>query len=132
MMIPEITVYKWEDIPERELKPGIIQRGFRSNGVMVTYNYLEPGCKGSPHSHPFDQIFMILKGKVKLHIEDKVFNCSEGSIVRIPPHHTHWVEPPLPEDGVAINLDIFGPVREDYLNIVAYQKEIFPVNEEKP
>ena len=131
MTTQEVTVYNWANIPERELKPGIIQRGFRSDGVMVTYNYLEPGCKGSPHSHPFDQIFMIIKGKVKLHVEDQVFECSEGSVVRIPPHHMHWVEPPLAEDGVAINLDIFGPVREDYLNIVAYQKDNFSMNEKQ-
>lgn len=120
-----VRAYNWDEVPFRELKPGIIQRGFRSDGVMVTYNYLEPGCQGSPHSHPFDQIFMIIRGRVKLHVEDQIFDCGPGSVVRIPPHHVHWVEPPAPEDGVAINLDIFGPAREDYLDIVAYQEDDF-------
>lgn len=124
-MKPPIKVHHWNDVPSRELKPGIIQRGFRSENVMITYNMLNPGCQGSPHSHEFDQLFMIIQGRVKLHVEEQVFECTAGSIVRIPAHYVHWVEAPLPEDGTAINLDIFGPVREDYLPIVAYQGEDF-------
>ncbi len=124
-MSSRVKVYDWNDIPSRVLKPGIIQRGFRSKGVLVTYNYLEPGCQGSPHKHSFDQLFMIIKGRVKLHVEDEVFDCGPTSVVRIPADHMHWVEPPDPEDGVAINLDIFGPMREDYLDIVAYQDDDF-------
>jgi quercetin dioxygenase-like cupin family protein len=120
-----VKAYHWDDSPSRELKPGIIQRGFRSDGVLVTYNYLEPGCQGSPHSHPFDQIFMIVQGRVKLHVEDQLFDCPAGTVIRIPAHHVHYVEPPAPEDGMAINVDIFGPVREDYLPIVAYQGDEF-------
>lgn len=122
-MAKQVTAYNWNDIPARELKPGIIQRGFRSDGVMVTYNYLEPGCKGSPHSHPFDQIFMIIQGRVTLHVEEQTFDCVAGTVIRIPPNHMHWVEAPKPEDGVTINVDIFGPVREDYLKIVEYQQD---------
>jgi quercetin dioxygenase-like cupin family protein len=121
----KVKAYNWEEIPSRELKPGIIQRGFRSDGVLVTYNYLEPGCQGSPHSHPFDQIFMIIQGRVKLHVEDQLFDCRPGTVIRIPAHHVHYVEPPSAEDGTAINVDIFGPVREDYLPIVAYQGNEF-------
>ena len=117
--------HNWKDVPARELKPGIIQRGFRSENVMVTYNLLNPGCQGSPHSHTFDQIFMIIQGRVKLHVEDEVFDCGVGSVVRIPAGATHWVEAPSPEDGTAINLDIFGPVRADYLPIVSYQDAEF-------
>ncbi|MDQ0137532.1 quercetin dioxygenase-like cupin family protein [Neorhizobium galegae] len=124
-MKKSIKAYNWDDIPERELKPGIIQRGFRGDGVMVTYNYLQPGCKGSPHSHPFDQIFMVIQGRVTLHVEEQTFDCKPGTVIRIPPHHTHYVDPPSPEDGVAINVDIFGLAREDYLNIVAYQDDDF-------
>jgi quercetin dioxygenase-like cupin family protein len=120
-----LKTYHWNDIPDRELKPGIIQRGFRSDGVMVTYNYLQPGCKGSPHSHPFDQIFMVIQGRVQLHVEDQVFDCPAGTVIRIPPDYVHYVDPPTPEDGVAINVDIFGPAREDYLNIVSYQDDEF-------
>lgn len=118
-----ITAYNWADIPQRELKPGIIQRGFRSDNVLVTYNHLHPGCKGSPHSHPHDQLFMIIQGRVTLHVEEQVFDCPAGTVIRIPAGYVHWVEPPTEEDGPAINLDIFGPVREDYLGIVAYQSE---------
>ena len=124
-MKKEIPVYNWDDIPSRELKPGIFQRGFRSDGVMVTYNYLEPGCKGSAHSHPFDQIFMVIKGRVTLHVEEQTIECVPGTIVRIPAHYVHYVDPPSAADGTAITVDISGPARKDYLNIVSYQTDDF-------
>jgi quercetin dioxygenase-like cupin family protein len=124
-MSQHIDVFNWNDVPSRETRPGITQRGFRGDGVLVTYNHLAPGLKPGPHKHPFDQIFMILSGRVKLHIEDEVFDCGPGTVVRIPPDAMHWVEPPDPKDGVCVNVDIFGPAREDYLYMVEYQKNKF-------
>jgi quercetin dioxygenase-like cupin family protein len=124
-MSGKVTAFKWDEIPSKQVRPGITMRGFRGDKVLVTYNILEPGLTPGPHSHPFDQIFMILKGKVKLHIEDQVFECGPGSVVRIPPNAVHWAEGPSPEDGPAINMDIFGPAREDYLHLVTYQTDEF-------
>lgn len=120
-----VQAYNWDDIPVHEMRPGIAARGFRGDGVLVTFNHLSPNLTPNPHSHPFDQIFMILKGRVKLHIEKQVFDCVPGTVIRIPPNARHWVEPPDPADGVVLNVDIFGPAREDYLHLVTYQTEEF-------
>jgi quercetin dioxygenase-like cupin family protein len=91
--------------------------------VLVTHNLLAPGMEPSPHSHPFEQVFMLLEGRAKLHIGDEVHDCGPGTVLRIPPNVIHWAEPPKPEDGVAVNVDIFSPVREDYLPLVEYQRK---------
>jgi quercetin dioxygenase-like cupin family protein len=123
MMSEAVKLHNWNDIPTHKPRPGITMRGFRGDNVLVTYNLLAPGLTPGPHSHPFDQIFMLIQGKVKLHVEDRIFDCGPGSVIRIPPNAMHWVEPPSPEDGVAVNIDVFGPVREDYLHLVKYQSE---------
>ena len=124
-MTAKVKAYNWKDIPSKQPRPGITMRGFRGDKVLVTYNILEPGLAPGPHSHPFDQIFMIMKGRVKLHVEEQVFDCGQGSVVRIPANATHWAEAPSPEDGPAINIDVFGPAREDYLHLVTYQEDAF-------
>ncbi len=124
-MSDAVTLHNWQDIPAHEPRAGITMRGFRGDKVLVTYNLLTPDFTPGPHKHPFDQIFMLITGKVKLHVEDQVFECGPGSVVRIPPNAMHWAEAPAPEDGVAVNIDVFGPAREDYLHLVKYQTDEF-------
>jgi quercetin dioxygenase-like cupin family protein len=124
-MADPVRAYNWQDVPSKEPRAGITMRGFRGDNVLVTYNLLAPDLKPGPHSHPFDQIFMLIKGRVKLHVGEQVFDCTAGTVVRIPPNVVHWADPPAPEDGVAVNIDVFGPAREDYLHLVTYQTDAF-------
>jgi quercetin dioxygenase-like cupin family protein len=114
--------YNWHEIPGHAVRPGLTQRGFRSDNVLVTHNVIGPDLEPNPHRHPFEQVFMILQGRLRLHIEDEVHDCGPGTIMRIPPNALHWAEPPAAADSPVINVDIFSPVREDYLPLVEYQR----------
>lgn len=116
-------VYNWKDIPGHEPRAGILQKGFRGDNALITYNVLSPGLVPKPHSHPFEQLFMIVQGRVTLHVGDEVFDCGPGTVVRIPPDVEHWADPPSAEDGPAINIDVFSPARADYNYLVEYQTE---------
>jgi mannose-6-phosphate isomerase-like protein (cupin superfamily) len=121
-----VPVYNWwRDIPARESRKGIIQRDFRGSDLLIGCSELHPHMDGNPHSHEYEQIFMILEGRVRLHVGDDVQVVEEGGVVRIPPHVEHWSEPPTPEDGVAINLDIWTPYRPDFGAFTAYQTDDF-------
>lgn len=121
----EVPMYNWNEIPSRELRRGLIQRIFRGNQVAIGYNLLHPGMTTSPHSHDFEQLFLLLQGRVKLHVGEQVFDCGAGTVIRIPPHTTHWAESPRPEDGVAVNMDVFSPIRPDYYELTKYQTDRF-------
>ncbi len=54
-----VPQYNWDNIPERELRPGVTQKVFRGDNVVVGLTTLHPGMQTSPHSHPYEQIFMI-------------------------------------------------------------------------
>jgi quercetin dioxygenase-like cupin family protein len=114
-------VYNWERIPSMQPRPGLTMRAFRGDNVLVTYNLIGPDLVPNPHRHPFEQVFMLIEGRVRLHIEDAVHDCGPGTVLRIPPDALHWVEPPAPADGVAVNIDIFSPARADYLPLTEYQ-----------
>jgi mannose-6-phosphate isomerase-like protein (cupin superfamily) len=100
--------------------------------VAVSYAELHPDLKAGPHSHSWEQIFILLKGRVKLHVDDQVFEMEAGSVVMIPPNAVHYSEPPRPEDGVALNLDIFIPLRPDFLELTRYQTDDFGTSVPRP
>jgi quercetin dioxygenase-like cupin family protein len=122
-----IPSYNWKTIPTREMRPGIIHSDFRGNNVVVGRSLLYPGMQSKPHKHVYEQIFMILEGRVKLHIEDQVIDCPAGTVLRIPPNAMHWAEGP--EEGVAVNLDVWTPYREDYGEYTSYQTDEFDLSE---
>lgn len=76
--------------------------------------------------HPYEQLFLILEGHTRLHVEDEVFECPAGSIIRIPPNVMHWAE--APKDGLLVNLDIFTPIRPEYAAFTDYQTDEFAEN----
>ncbi|TDR93358.1 cupin domain-containing protein [Enterovirga rhinocerotis] len=117
-----VKAYNWSDVPAREVRPGVTQRGFRGDQCLVTYNTLAPGMEPKPHSHPFDQVFMLISGRVTLHVGEQVIECGPGTVVQIPRDVVHWADAPSPEDGIAVNIDVFAPMREDYGYMVAYQE----------
>lgn len=120
-----VPVYNWETIPTHQYGD-IPVRGFRGDGVGVAYSILKPGAEmKGPHSHDFEQIFMLLAGRVVLHLGETSHLCEAGTILRIPPGVIHWVEAPAPEDGDAINLDIFAPPRSDFDLLTTYQTDRF-------
>jgi quercetin dioxygenase-like cupin family protein len=114
-----INQYNWNELPKESPREGIERVAFRSDNAMVVVNWLKPGMTPNPHSHPFEQLVLIVQGHVRLHIGDAAVECGPGSMVRVPPDVVHWAEP-LGEE-LCLNLDVFSPVRDDYLHLVEYQ-----------
>ncbi len=120
-----VPQYNWNDIPEREMRRGVEQKVFRGDDVLIGQTTLHPGMQSAPHSHSYEQIFMILKGRVTLHVGAQVFDCPAGTVIRIPPNVEHWAEAPTEADGPALNMDIWTPLRPDYATHSAYQTDTF-------
>lgn len=125
-------LYRWADLPKYDRFNGYMkQSGFRGDDALLTFNTIEPGKKRpEPHSHPFDQIVLVLEGDMKLEIDDKVLDMPPGSICRVPKNamHTGW---PV-GDRTVLNIDVFAPPRKDYLPLCNYQRDYAPVSEPVP
>jgi len=68
----QVPIYNLNDLPSRLFRRGVIQRVFRGDQVAIGYNELHPGMATNPHSHDFEQVFILLQGRLKLHIGDQV------------------------------------------------------------
>jgi mannose-6-phosphate isomerase-like protein (cupin superfamily) len=115
--------HNWNDLQREVVRKGVERVGFRGDQVMCVMNWLTPGMDVFPHSHTFEQLVVIVQGRIKLHMDDQVVECGPGSMVRIPPHVMHYAEPI--GDEVVLNLDIFAPIRDDYRHLVEYQAAEF-------
>jgi quercetin dioxygenase-like cupin family protein len=117
------VLFKWADLPRRDRFNGFMgQAGFRGDDALLTFNFIDPGkTRPEPHSHPFDQIVLVMQGRMKLEIDGNVLEMSPGSICRVPKNamHTGW---PVGNESV-VNIDVFAPPRKDYLFLCDYQKD---------
>ena len=53
---------------------------------------IEPGLKTINHYHNFTEIYMIVKGKGMMHINDEIKDVREGDNILIPPKSWHFIE----------------------------------------
>ena len=90
-----------------------ILTGLHGEKMMMVLSATLPGHSVPSHSHPQEQIGIVYSGKAVLRIGDEEKNVKKGDFYRIPanmPHGDTCIgEKPF------VMLDIFYPVREDFL-----------------
>lgn len=99
-----------------------ILTGLHGEKMMMVLSATLPGHSVPSHSHPQEQIGIVYSGKAVLRIGDEKKSVRKGDFYRIPanvPHGDTCVgEKPF------IMLDIFYPVREDFLQKLSRQTPI--------
>jgi quercetin dioxygenase-like cupin family protein len=110
-------MYNWNNLPREFVRKGIERCGFR----------VEPNIQVNPHQHTFEQLAICIQGRFNYHVGDEVFEMTPGSMLRVPPNTLHYVEPI--GDEVALNLDVFAPIRDDYKHLVAHQADEFALTD---
>lgn len=78
---------------------------------LLTRFHLKKGSELPSHSHPHEQTGFLVSGKLVLHIDGRAFEAGPGDAWSIPGDVEHRAE--VLEDSVAV--EVFSPVREDYL-----------------
>jgi quercetin dioxygenase-like cupin family protein len=101
------------DLTERwlALVPGVRMSPLFGEGVMLNLLEFEPGAHVPEHSHPHEQLGMVLEGELVLWIDGVDHRLRHGHSYCIPGGvpHAAWTE----ETPCRV-LDVFQPVREDY------------------
>jgi quercetin dioxygenase-like cupin family protein len=111
---------RWEEIPDEPVRPGVRRRAFGTEDVLLVLNECEPGMALRPHSHDFDQVALITKGRAVYHVGGESNDVGPGSILLIPAGAEHYIEPV--GDEVVENIDVFAPAREDYLHLIEWMR----------
>ncbi len=95
----------------RDLFPGVAIRATAGDSIMLSLVTFEPGSVVPEHSHPHEQMGMMISGRAEFTVGGVTRILCEGDIWRIPGGVPHKV---VSIDGPAVALDVFHPIREDY------------------
>ena len=95
-----------------ELAPGVTGRPLFGEGAMLNLIEFEPGAVVPEHSHPHEQLGICLRGTQVLVVEgeEHPIGPMEGYVLPGGIVHSAHCGP----EGATV-LDVFQPVREDYL-----------------
>ncbi len=102
-----------EDFKERELSPRVTTQLVWGDKLMLSYVTIQPNNPIPPlHSHPNEQMGMVLEGEVGLTIGSETRRLEKGDAFLVPPNIPHGLA--YPSAKPAIVLDIFSPPREEF------------------
>jgi quercetin dioxygenase-like cupin family protein len=96
----------------RDLFPGVNIKTNAGEKLMLSVVTFEPDATVPVHSHPHEQAGLLVSGRLKFTIGDETRILEPGDQWLIPGGVPHTV---TAVDGPAVALDVFHPIREDYL-----------------
>lgn len=116
----EHIVRPYEEVPLTELVPGSLSHLVRGNNLTVSFLTMEAGSTFELHSHPEEQLMIVIDGYCDEIIEDKLYRVEEGDVIFLPSGIEHGA---FIRDVDCRAIDIFSPPREDYQEKFLAQNE---------
>ena len=104
----------WSRIPAERVAEGIERQIFYGDRVMVCRLVIAAHTVTAVHSHPHEQITMVERGRVRYIIEGQERVLEQGDMLHLPSGIAHGAT--MLDDEVVL-IDIFSPLREDFLPV---------------
>lgn len=98
------------DLDRSEEMPGYLGAFVHGDDVTVANWSVEAGAAFPEHSHPHEQVSIVVKGEFELTIDGETDVLRPGRIAVIPSNSPHSGEARTDCEII----DVFSPVREDY------------------
>ena len=112
---PAVRHFRWDDMPKERVTDKLERRLITGDRMMLAHVYLAKGCIVPKHSHENEQLTYILEGASRFWIgedQKQELVVKAGEVLHIPSNVPHQAE--ALED--TLDVDIFSPPREDWLN----------------
>jgi quercetin dioxygenase-like cupin family protein len=110
--MPNAQVSAWTDVPAETPGAGIERRMMVGQQLMTCHLRFAPHTVTPVHTHPHEQMTLVLQGRVRFTIEGKTVIARAGDVLHFPSGIEHGATM-LDEEVVLV--DIFTPVRADFL-----------------
>ena len=108
----EALVTDWNKVPIEQTAEGIERQMVVGENVMLCRFRFAPFVVTAEHSHQHEQMTLVVQGKVKFTISGEERIVSAGDVLHFPPDSRHGA---AMLDEEVILIDIFSPIREDFL-----------------
>ena len=107
-----MKTYRWDSVAAEQLTESIERRMIVGSKAMLVRWEFRKGAVAARHSHPHEQIVIMVKGKLRLVVGSTEILMESNDIVVIPPDTPH--EARAIENTIVI--DVFSPPREDFIS----------------
>ena len=102
----------WTSIPVQQLEEGIQRQMIVGENVMICRLRFAPNVVTPAHDHPHEQMTLVERGRVLFTIGDEQRIARAGDVLHFPSRTCHGA---TMLDEEVILVDIFSPIREDFL-----------------
>lgn len=103
----------WSAIPVEQTAEGIERQMLVGANMMICRFRFAPFLVTPEHEHPHEQMTIVERGTVRFFIEGEERIASAGDVLHFPPNCWHGA---TMMDQEVVLIDIFSPIREDFLN----------------
>ena len=110
----------WSRVPVEALQEGIERQMMVGEKIMICRLRFAPHVVTPAHDHPHEQMTLVEKGRVLFTIGEKTRVAGPGDVLHFPSGTWHGA---TMLDEEVILMDIFSPIREDFLSSSQYYKE---------
>jgi quercetin dioxygenase-like cupin family protein len=109
---PTANHHRWADITPEPMNPLLTRQFVSGQNGMAARILLKQGCVVPEHSHPNEQIALILSGALEFRVGGKAIIVRAGELIVLPPH--------VPHSATALedteDIDFFAPPRQDWID----------------
>ena len=112
MTTTAVSLHRWDEIALEKVTEMISRKIVTGEREMLAQVYLKKGGVVPIHSHESEQITYVLQGALKFLINGEEITVREGEVLLIP----SWVEHQAEALDDTFELDLFSPIRTDWLN----------------
>jgi quercetin dioxygenase-like cupin family protein len=102
----------WSEIPVEYPAEGIERQMVVGERIMIVRFRFKPFLVTPEHTHPHEQMSLIISGRVRFFIEGEELIVSAGDVLHFPSNCLHGA---TMMDEEVVLIDIFSPIREDFL-----------------
>jgi quercetin dioxygenase-like cupin family protein len=102
----------WSEVPKEMVTPTIGRQIVTGAQAMAGLITLEKGSHVPKHSHVSEQLTYVIEGSLRFLIDGREIMVSAGEILVIPA----WVEHEATAVEHTVDLDLFSPIRQDWLD----------------
>src|SRR4051795_966802 len=107
-----VRLHRWDEIALDKVTEMLSRKIVTGEREMLVQVYMKRGCLVPLHSHQSEQMTYVLQGALKFLVAGEEITVREGEVLHIP----SWVEHHAEALADPFELDVFAPIRQDWLD----------------
>jgi quercetin dioxygenase-like cupin family protein len=111
-MAEGVRLHRWDEIALEKVTEVISRKIVTGEKEMLSQIYLKRGALVPMHKHEAEQLTYVLQGSLLFLVGGEDVTVREGEVLLIP----SWIEHQAEALDDTLTLDIFSPIRHDWLN----------------